>query len=191
MLESVFQNLTAEEFKQAQLWYNHLQKDEQEGIRKTLQLINQTDFSKLPRRDSPLEKIAVIVAGSSVEGRDYSDIDLFIVPEKSVYSENLERCRPRTVVDDLLDERIPEGVFCGSSRDEKLIEEVREYSNKKPITIGTFHELRGFDQRRPDSNDDILEPPASEKMGAEQIIAYNREQGSKFLVLSRQYPLPN
>ena len=53
------------------------------------------------------------------------------------------------------------------------------------VTISLLYGLRNFDKRRPNHTDDLLEP--KEPMKAEQLIQYNREQGAKFLVLSRQY----
>jgi len=44
-------------------------------------------------------------------------------------------------------------------------------------------------ERRKDHKDDLLDDPKM-NAGSEDILAYNRRQDSKFIVLSRQYSPP-
>lgn len=68
------------------------------------------------------------------------------------------------------------------------------------ITISLLHYCEGFSKRREGKLDDLIEPSEIIKggkhisdrivpfeLGAEELIAHNREKGSKFLVLTRQY----
>ncbi|MDP7115822.1 MAG: hypothetical protein QF824_05040 [Candidatus Woesearchaeota archaeon] len=201
-LDNAFLNLTAGEAADAQRWLGHLRDSEQERVRQTLDLLNPYEF-EYPEPSSWREEIsegvfargtdgewvrrpyAVIVAGSSVDTDDYRDIDFFVVLE-----ENLTYLpyKPHPVgrikrLEGNLPEHV-EVVFYNYGGPEPVDPEV----NGAQVTISVLYELHGFDKRREGKTDDILEPRPL--VGAEEFMEYNRDQGSKFLVLTRQYEAP-
>jgi hypothetical protein len=78
----------------------------------------------------------------------------------------------------------------GISTDNSVVD---RYIFGAPISISLFHELEGFDIRRPGCPGDLLVPidddllPGEVCMDGEELIEYNRKESSRFLVLSRQY----
>jgi len=62
---------------------------------------------------------------------------------------------------------------------------IDRYIYGAPISISLFYEKEGFEAPRRNHINDLIEP--EEDLGAEQIIKFNKDRGTKFLVLSRQY----
>lgn len=88
-------------------------------------------------------------------------------------------------------ERIP--YVCPASYKGKLFSVNKELAKKAGlgaiITVSLIYQNMGFQARRIDHPDDLLEPRPP--VGAEEFIQYHRDNGSKFLVLGRQYSIEN
>lgn len=184
-LDEVFRNLKPVELEQATNWYNNLRIPEQERVAETLRVINQTQFD-LSGED--IRPMAVIVAGSSVDTKTYPDIDLFLLSETTLHSDNIKREHPRSVFAYQIDDKLPEYAYVVIYRETDLRQEpdprsLIEDGFGARVTVSLFYELQGFDKRI--LLDDLLEP--ARPLGAEDTMEYNREQNSKFRVLSRQY----
>lgn len=199
-LEKIFLNLTPKEFEQARKWYDHLREPEKDRILKTLGIINNEGFVFEDIEPSEVG-VAVIVGGSSIDTDTYSDIDLFLLTERTVYPKYgyTGRTHPKKKAGFRLEGKLPDFVYyrvygeTGAAGErtgltsEPAAEELLRDGFGAKVTISLFYELVKFDLRRNDHPDDLLEP--SERLGAEEIIKFNREQASKFLVLSRQYSI--
>ena len=188
-LTDVFRNLKLGEYEQATDWYDNLRIPEQERVAETLRVINQTQFDLSDDARDDIRPMAVIVAGSSIGLETYCDIDLFLLSETSLYSDNSKRMNPHSVIKQI-DKRLPEYAYAVVYRETDLSKEPEpkeliETGRGARVTVSLFYELEGFDTRRTEKPDDLLEPAGLS--GAEEIMRYNSEQGSKFLVLSRQY----
>ena len=188
-LDDIFMNLKPGELEQATGWYENLRIPEQERVAETLRVINQTQFDLSRGAGEDIRPMAVIVAGSSIGLETYGDIDLFLLSETSLHSDDLKRMNPGSVMKQI-DERLPEYAYAVVYRETDLSEETEpkeliETGKGARVTVSLFYELEGFDTRRIEKPDDLLEPAGL--LGAEEIMRYNSEQGSKFLVLSRQY----
>ncbi|MFH1072632.1 MAG: hypothetical protein V1743_04350 [Nanoarchaeota archaeon] len=192
-IDNIFQNLTPQELEQAQHWYDQLHPLEQERIRETLYTLDSIAFCLDTSQSEKQDDIAVIVAGSSIDTKTYTDIDLFAIPRHPLSQETHARADPKSAMAmTLADHNLPEGVYYNDyGKKDCNLREIGRSSKESGlgaiITISLFYELTGFNARRSEHADDLLEPP--ESMGAEDIITYNREQGSKFLVLARQYSI--
>ena len=132
------------------------------------------------------------MAGSSIDTTDYSDIDLFLLSQEELKREKISKKGINIIIDDQLAEYLPELAYFSeygpvTATDFPDKRGVLARGLGAVVTISLLYDLTGFGNRRPNHTDDLLEP--KEPMKAEQIIQYNREQVSKFLVLSRQYPI--
>ncbi|MBL7170102.1 MAG: hypothetical protein ISS48_03720 [Candidatus Aenigmarchaeota archaeon] len=198
-LNDVYLNLTSEEFGEAKQWYDHLRDPEQDRVLGVLALFNEREFNL--RRDE-ITRFAIIVAGSSIDTEGYTDIDLFALSENPLHlvdgpygGSHPKRSIGRNLgisydYEGDASGDLPERVYFiiyGETdlRREPNGQELIERGLGARVTISLFYELENGHQRRPDHPDDLLEP--KEPMGAEELMNYNREMGSKFLVLSRQY----
>ena len=193
-LDELFRNLKPEELEQATRWYDALRTPEQERVAETLRVIGQTQFDLSRDMGKKIRPMAVIVAGSSIDTQTYSDIDLFLLPQISPHSDNKQRGHPATMAMAQIRDRLPQYAYAVRYRETNPHYDLREEipPNKlierglgARVTVSLFYELQGFGKRRTEKPDDLLE--TASPLGAEGIIRYNRENGSKFLVLSRQY----
>jgi hypothetical protein len=192
--EDIFRNLSEEDFEKAQNWFQSLRREEQLNLNGALTILANVNID---RKTHGLlsHDFAVIVAGSSISSSDYSDIDLFLLPRqlsekavgittgiKSPFDSNdfTYRIRPALA---------PFNCFygdeeCGYGDNRPAAFEEANFG--KEITAYILQEVDGehdFRRRREEFGDDFLFVPAH----AEGMIRHNREQGSKFLVLSRGY----
>ena len=186
-LDSLFQNLTADELKHASAWIQHLRVPEIPRVQETLRALNDIEFHI--GQQSQRARFAVIAAGTSINTNNYSDIDLFLLSREELRPENIGPSRANSYIEKQLDD-LPELVYyleygMLTAKDIPYKKDLLAKGLGALVTISLFYGLKRFDKRRPNQTDDLLEP--SEPMKAEQIIKYNREQGSKFLVLSGQY----
>ncbi len=188
-LDSLFQNLTPDELQHASEWHKHLRQPEIPRIQETLQVLNREEFYFSNPRQR--QRFAVIVAGSSIDTNDYSDIDLFLLSQEALNREKVNKHNINSRIEDQLEGDLPElthyleyGPVTADMFDKR---EILVRGLGAVVTISLFYNLTGFGNRRPNRTDDLLEP--KDAMKAEQLIQYNKEQGSKFLVLSRQYPI--
>ncbi|MFH0962158.1 MAG: hypothetical protein V1820_05760, partial [archaeon] len=211
-LSKVFLNLTPEEFTQAEKWYSRLLPVEQERVYQTLEAINGTRFDIGEQNIIDTRKMAVIVAGSSIDKEDYhGNIDLFLLSETSLADGDGARPLPNIQIAEQLKEAPALPPFAYPLAEYPLAKvlgweppallDPREKGLGAKVTIAVLYERSGFTERREGHQDDLLEPfevlkeiqgvpeLISYNFGAEGIIKYNRELGSKFLVLSRQYSL--
>ncbi|MFH0962039.1 MAG: hypothetical protein V1820_05120, partial [archaeon] len=211
-LSKVFRNLTPEEFAQAENWYVRLIPAEQERIYQTLEAINGTRFDIGEGNVIDTREMAVIVAGSSIGGEEYRDIDLFLLSETSLADGDGARPLPNIQIAEQLKgaPTLPSYAYPLAEYplakvlgwEPPALLDSREKGLGARVTISVLYELFGFTERREGHPDDFLEPfevlkeiqgvpeLISYNFGAEGIIKYNRELGSKFLVLSRQYSFP-
>ena len=191
-IEDVFQNLTPDEVQSAQAWLEHLRKPEIQRVQDTLRVLNGKEFYLEDLQKRKRTKIAVIAAGSSIKSQTYPDIDLFLLSQNPLHS-NVD-LDPQAEATLALSKGLPEYVeFILYGK--QMIRKELKYSQSMPIdekigarvTLSLLYLLFDFKKRRESHPDDLIEP--RRPTGAEQFIRYNREQGSKFLVLSRQYPI--
>lgn len=207
--DNIFTNLTDEENEMALGWYKALRKEEQLNINGVLssvaeaRLIEDTSRYFSDYKDK-LMPSSVIVAGSSISG-SYRDIDLFLLP----------RCVPYDGVVTLdvngspffrsiFDKKYHLGLksllaqlncFYGGKKCDSKKKDLPGFEEAvfgKGITLFVLQEIGGrshdFRERRPGKPDDFLYAP----YGSEALIEFNRDNKSKFLVLSRQYqPIEN
>jgi len=101
-----------------------------------------------------------------------------------------KRDHPKSSIREQIHDKLPDEVYAIIYRETDFgndpdLAELTESGLGARITVSLFFELEGFDKRRNDKPDDLLEP--TEHMGSEEIIRFNHEQKSKFLVLSKQY----
>lgn len=189
-LEEVFRNLKPEELEQATNWYNNLRTPEQKRVAETLRVINQTQFDLSEGAGEDIRPMSVIVAGSSIDTETYSDIDLFVLAETTLHSDNLKRRHPVADFANQIKDKLPDYSYVVIYKETDLRGEhnpksLIEVGLGTRVTVSFFYELQGFDKRRSEKPDDLLE--SARPLGAEEIMRYNREQNSKFLVLNRQY----
>ena len=190
-LDSVLQNLTPDEILTAQAWLEHLRKPELERVQETLRILNGRDLYLEDLLKRNLTKVAVIAAGSSINGKTYPDIDLFLLSQNPLNPD--EDLDPQDEATLALHKTLPEYVefvLYGKREIREGIKNLQVSVDERvgaQVTVSLLYHLSGFKERRHDHPDDLLEPKVA--MGAEQLIAYNRQQGSKFLVLSRQYSI--
>ena len=189
-LEGIFKNLKPVEFDQASTWYESLKEPEQWRISETLQVLDRTQFYIDDETGPKLRPMAVIIAGSSIDSKTYKDIDLFLLSETSLHRDTLEfRTHPKTYVKEQIHDKLPDGVAAIIYRETDFDDDLDLTGTESvlgaKVTVSLFYELVGFDKRRTDKPDDLLEP--AEHLSSEEIIRFNHEQRSKFLVLSRQY----
>lgn len=205
----IFQNVTDEELRKAEEWYDHLREPEKPRVSETLNLLYSTRLNLHgydPEEDSFGNRvwgndIAVIVAGTSIGARNnYHDIDLFLLTERSLsetWKRNIWRDAPHSRLMLDLEHKLPEYVYLIQYMNEKFENRIfkREGINPKELvkqgvgaiaTVSLFYDLEGFQSQRPGRSDDLLEP-VKPQLDAEDIIIYNKEKGAKFLVLMRQY----
>lgn len=134
-IERIFQNLTSQEFELAKKWLDHLRNPEIERIKRTLEVINQTHFQFFDRPVEDTRPVVTIVAGSSVDTIKYTDIDLFLISQTSLYSKDHHRNLPQTVVSQL-DQKLPEFVYPIVYEEENALEEVRAPAKATLIRTG-------------------------------------------------------
>lgn len=197
--QELFYGLSPQEVRKAIEWYEHLENPEQERVFETLKAIHETNFALSKTENSVKGPVwvdytifmAVIVAGTSVDGArgTYKDIDLFLLPEESLYFSICEK-HPKKLINELMGKLPPYayGVIYGNDEDNMALRNEADPRIKglgARVTVSVFHKLAGFDKRRKGKLDDLIEPP--QPLGGEDIILFNREQESKFLVLDRQY----
>lgn len=203
-LEDSFRNLTRGEFDLARDWYQGLRIHESGRILETLEQIDLLRKREVDRGYTDFGPLAVIVAGSSIDSRDYTDIDLFALPQSSCRIDTIDpkskarfnqRGNPNTVFGVELSDRLPDHSFVVSNYDNErsvylhiLPEDLVRRGLGAIVTLSLFYEIDDFESRRPGKSDDLL-LPKNNALGAEDLIEYNREHGSKFLVLNRQYEI--
>ena len=190
-VEEVFQNLNDNELQQAQNWLAHLRRPEIPRIEDALRLLNGEKFYLRDLDYKEQTSIAAIAAGSSVDTTSYTDIDLFLLAQSSLHDSELSQgtsFNQHTILRQGLGGELPNYVVYAQYGGHELMKPIKRAWREEVgamVTITLFHQLEGFEARRPGRTDDLLMPPTP--MGAEGIIGYNRNQCSKFLVLSRQY----
>jgi len=190
-LDSIFQNLTPDELQHASEWLKHLRQPEIPRVSETLQAINRAEFyfSSQPRQR---RRFAVIVAGSSIDTTNYKDIDLFLLSQEELNPEKTRKNGINAIIMDHLEGNLPDLTYYtvyGPVNSDVALDKKELFARGlgAAVTISLFYGLTGFSDRRTSHTGDLLDPRVP--MTAEQLIQYNREQGSKFLVLSRQYPI--
>ena len=190
-LDSLFQNLTADELKHASAWIQHLRVPEIPRVQETLKILNQRGFYLEDLLKRNRTKIAVIAAGSSINGKTYPDIDLFLLSQNPLNPD--EDLDPQVEATLALHKALPEYVefvLYGKQVIREGIKDLQVLVDERvgaQVTVSLLYHLSGFRERRHGHPDDLIEPKVV--MGAEQLMQYNREQRSKFLVLSRQYSI--
>ncbi|MBI2660101.1 hypothetical protein HYX07_02975 [Candidatus Woesearchaeota archaeon] len=189
-LEEKFQNLSPEELQSARDWLGQLREPERQRVQDTLGVLNGGEFYLDDPSRKNRNKIAIIVAGSSIGRKDYRDIDLFLLTQHPLSPDNdLDPQAEATLV---LRDRLPpyvEFILYGKPviREEVKAQLIPIEEVGAQVTISLLHKLIGFGKRRETHSDDLMEP--RNPVGAEKLMQYNHQQGSKFLVLSRQYPI--
>jgi hypothetical protein len=202
-LESVcrllFRNLSPGEFADAQAWYMNLRRPELKRVAQAINFMNEARFDLLGRGEEHPVPVAVIVAGSSLDARPgvqstYSDIDLFLLTQTSLYRtagerRDGDRSNPKSVARLLFYDAPNNHIKYVSYGDDHECEikgpEMVRRGMGAIVTVSLFYEFKNGGDRRPGHYDDLLEP--AEPMGAEELIRYNRARASKFAVLTRQY----
>ncbi len=197
-LECILLNLSHKELHHARTWINNLRDVEQERVKQTLYELNRTKFSLIQTAEGVKipTNFAIIAAGTSIDTKDYEDIDLFLLSEYPLYifNENT-RTHPFSLLKMQI-ETLPEDVYLVRYLDKTTHPPKREFCEEKGavVTVSLFYEMvgvdgvegEGFRYRRPDHPDDLIEP--EEPMSAEGIIQYNQKMNSKLVVLCKQYP---
>lgn len=190
MIRDTFQRLSPIEFEKARAWYNRLREPEKDRVTETLCTLLENKL----HLDGKNYEYAVIVAGSSIDARDYGDIDLFLLTNKTLYSGGEDRAfRPNphtTLSSELSYGKLPRHAHFIHYRKTDLANEpseaqLLEWGLGARVTISLFYELDGFETPREDHPNDMILP--DRHIGAEELIAYNRGINAKFLVLARQY----
>lgn len=190
-IEEVFQNLTPEELQKANAWLHSLRQPEVDRVQDTLRILNRRELYLEDFRKTKRTNIAVIAAGSSIGGKNYPDIDLFLLGQYPLSPE--EDLDPQEEATLALRRALPlnvEFIMYGKTVIRAEIKDSQTAVDEKVgvlVTVSLFYDLSGFRERRNSHPNDLLEPKVA--MGAEQLMQYNREQSSKFLVLSRQYSI--
>ena len=186
-LHDTFQRLDPAEYDQAVTWYDRLRDPEKNRVRETLDTL----LGYRPHPGDKEYKFALIVAGSSIDTDSYGDIDLFILTEESLDEYDFfGRGNPIMVLRSQLYDKLPEYTYLvkykeTDLRDEPSEAKLLEQGLGARVTVSLLYELEGFEHPREDHPDDVILP--ERPMRAEELIAYNRGRGSKFVVLSRQY----
>ena len=206
MAHEFFKDLNSSELEQAIAWFDRLRNTEKEDVRKTLGVLNEEATLKLVVDSSKGEEevpYAVIVAGSSIDGDSYMDIDMFVLSERTLYNDDHHRGKPNTkFACQFHGKDMPATISYSAGEEAHDREDIEDYTNVHgkdpkygaPITLALFYELYGMDAPREGHDDDLIEPrerssDQSHWIGkvAEEIIEFNRQRGTKFLVLSRTY----
>lgn len=196
-LRDTLQRLDSREFEQAVTWYNALREPEKDRVKETLDVLLEYRLDLSYREDSEYH-FAVIVAGSSIDTDTYGDIDLFLLTAKPLHQMDTDdyfRGNPHHTLKVELNPKynhgkLPKYAYFVHYRKTDLSNEPSEAQLLERglgarVTVSLLYELEDFDARREDHPDDLILPEWP--MGAEELIAYNRERDSKFLVLARQY----
>ena len=139
----------------------------------------------------------------------YKDVNLFLLMQKHVgyLRTGLERDNRQKNLVNALKDRLPErtaitiykykenwtvydyGPCMGpATLYDSSGNDVKNVLPLNPITITLFDYYDNFYQTRRHHDYDLISPGGY--AGAERIIQFNRSKGTKFLALSRQYPLP-
>ena len=209
-----FRHLTGDEFPKTLDWYAGLRGQERPLIDETLRVLNEFVYQLEPEAGvvPRVHELATIGAGSSLYTDTYTDIDLFMVPKDRIERYWGACAHPQRKFTWPLSNTLPEGAVpfryrAHSSFDEEElsrmppeyyhrfglpypgdVKTLAEIEKGVPalVTVSLIYEPIGLDKRREGHPDDIL-VPLDDCMPAEQFIRHNREQGSKFVVLSRQY----
>lgn len=213
---SVVQNVTKEEIEKISAWFEKFSPITQTRVEQTLQALLNTSFyfEKSSQEELFSENVAIIAAGSSIDSNIYKDIDLFVIPEHSIYGNRRLRARQalhamenasisffRTMV-----RRLMPGVTIENfvAYEANLVREFHKTLDRvweggpaiekkqkidgTPVSVMFFPEQELY-ERRKNHKDDLLDHPKLDA-GSEDILAYNRRQDSKFIILSRQYSPP-
>jgi len=193
--EDIFRNLSTEDFEKAQTWFQSLRREEQLNLNGALTILSNVKIRKTLYNKRLSPDFAVIVAGSSISSPDYNDIDLFLLPRQlspdvvslagttSPFDSNHFRYNQVRAA------LAPFNCFYGDENcgygDERpaAFEEAKFGKEITAYVLQEVDEKHDFRKRRRDFADDFLFVPGH----AEGMIKHNREQGSKFLVLSRGY----
>jgi hypothetical protein len=200
----IFGNLTSGELEKAFQWYDALRREEQLNLNGVLRTVIGV---RLREKFSGLdENHALLVAGSSIDSRSYSDIDLFILPRQysthTLTPTGMDQSAIRSPFDNnsynycnLREALVQFNCFFGDiergygeygGEHERPAAFIGRQDLGKEITLYLLQAGRitnDFRKRRSGSNDDFVYVATN----AESIIGFNRENGSKFLVLSRSY----
>ena len=105
-LDTVFQNLTPEELRQASAWLQHLRQPEIPRVQETLRALNgQELYFPMPEQRV---RFAVIAGGSSIDKEDYNDIDLFLLSQEALRPEKVGKGSFNSHIDEQLRGNLPE-----------------------------------------------------------------------------------
>ena len=210
MLKQVFRNLLDVEYDLAVRYLKRLHPVEQDRLVDTLEAINRTTFCLvdtpppchqdrrdiLPRHEKLVSDMCTLAAGSSINQRVYKDIDMFVIPKEPLPPVTTPRANPEHVFISQLRPKLPKDAYAicynpyysyGVDMD---AEEKARFARTDTlpegaiITVSLIHEVDFSKQR--DSRPDII-VPEEPVLGADDFISYNLCQGTKFVVLSRQY----
>jgi hypothetical protein len=193
MAYDIFKNLTWGELEQAIFWYERLLPEEQLRVHDAIEVIlNSNVHFKIPHYVKKLHypsDYALIVAGTSIDGDTYKDIDLFLLPRVVPDIPTYRRYEVHHNARGYLDGSLPEHVHfvyyenLADSLTQPDKPEIGAY-----VTVSVIFNNSHFGMRRSNHRDDILEQDSP--VGAEEFIEYNRLQNSKFFVLCRNFALP-
>lgn len=180
-LEGVINNLTPEESRLANQWFDNLGEKEQQNvvatIKKTQQM--QSHVNSL-HPDKPIG-ISLVVAGSSIISRDYGDVDLFMIPETY---DNGKFMQGLLLMKGLTAELAKSNCLFRHNGDykrgETLGNDPKEFG--RPLTMHLMVDKFDFEFQRKEG--DILYTP---NLDSEHIIELNKRSGTNLRVLSRNY----
>ena len=180
-LEAVINNITPEEVRLANQWFDNLGEKEQHNVVATIEKTQQMQ-SKVNdlHPDKPIG-ISLVVAGSSIISRDYEDVDLFMIPEtydNGKFMQGLLLMRGLTA--ELAKSNCLFRHNGDYKRGETLGNDPKEFG--KPLTMHLMVDKFDFEFQRKEG--DILYTPT---LDSEHIIELNRRRGTNMRVLSRNY----